>query len=117
MMLFLSAVPHEFSLHCDSVERIETVVGRACERARLHIRLPSQLSCESKAGVCDISPKGVEDGSRFSRQHNSDSRISAIRVRPHDQIECPTLSMRSRSSCEDQPVSQVISLLQVLHIM
>ena len=24
-----------FSLHCNSVERIETVVGRACERARL----------------------------------------------------------------------------------
>ena len=23
--------------------------------------------------------------------------------RPHDQIKCPSLSMRSRSSCEDQP--------------
>ena len=23
--------------------------------------------------------------------------------RPHDQIECPSLFMRSRSSCEDQP--------------
>ena len=31
------------------------------------------------------------------------TRISANRVRPHDQIECPSLSMRNRSSCEDQP--------------
>ena len=31
--------------------------------------------------------------------NNSDSRISANSVRPHDQIECPSLSMRSRSSC------------------
>ena len=64
MMLFLSAVPHEFSLHCVSVERIETVDGRACERARLPgswnhlvfasmskvttcIRFPGQLNYDS----------------------------------------------------------------------
>ena len=30
-------------------------------------------------------------------------RVSANEVRPHDQIECPSLFMRSCSSCEDKP--------------
>ena len=46
----------------------------------------------------------VDNGFAFDKKIPSKlGRICANEVRPHDQIECPSLFMRSCSSCEDQP--------------
>ena len=46
----------------------------------------------------------VDNGFVFDKKIPSKlGRISANEVRPHDQIECPSLFVRSCSSCEDKP--------------
>ena len=93
------------------------MVGRACERARLHIRLPSQLSCDGKAGVCDIPPKGLKMAVAFLGNTTATQKFL--------QSECVRMIKLSvllylcavAAAVKINPVSQVISLLQVLHIM
>ena len=45
----------------------------------------------------------MDSGFVFDKIPSKFSRISANGVRPHDQIECLSLFMRSCSSCEDKP--------------